>query len=396
MRIKSIEDFHVDGGWDVWSFLKITTDEGIVGWSEFSDERARRGLTAVIRSMAPSLIGKDPCEVGLITAVLRTQTLGSIGGLQALAIGAFENALLDVRAKSLGVPVYDLFGGALRTKLPLYWSHCAMYRAKNPDVFEKIIGQPAVRTLDDVKAAGEMVSKAGFRALKTNRLLLDPARLGGGAPRVARGAGATELNIEPWMVRDTVAQMEALRDGAGPDVALMLDLNFNYKTEGFLKLARALEPLELQWLEMDSHSPEALSTIRASTSTPIASLETMLGRRAIRPFAELQCVDVGIVDVVFNGLMESLRMASLLETCEINAAAHNTFSHLGTAISAHFCALIPNFRVLEFDIDEVPWRKDLVTHPVTIQNGELILSNRPGWGMDINESVAREHAAKKQ
>ena len=393
MKITRIEDIHVNGGWDTWSFLKVSTDEGLVGWSEFSEERARRGLTAAVRSMAPMLVGQDPREVGRITAQLRTLTLGSAGGLQALAIGAFENALLDIKAKALGVPVYELFGGALRKRLPMYWSHCAMYRAKCPEVFEKIIGQPAVRSLDDVKKAGRMVAESGFRALKTNRLLLDPARLNGGTPQVARGSGAFELNIEPWMVRETVAQMEALRDGAGPGVALMLDLNFNYKSEGFRRMAFALEPLELQWLEMDSHSPEALASIRAATRTPIASLETILGRRALRPFAQQQCVDVGIIDVVFNGMMESVRMAAQLETYEINVAAHNTFSHLGTAISAHFCAVIPNFRILEFDVDEVPWRKDLVTHPVTVDNGELVLSDRPGWGMDIDEEVARAHAA---
>ncbi len=360
MKITRVEDLHVNGGWDTWSFLKISTDEGLVGWSEFSEERARKGLTSVVRSMSSLLLGQDPREVGRITATLRTLTLGSAGGLQALAIGAFENALLDIKGKALGVPVYELFGGALRTRLPMYWSHCAMYRAKCPDIFEKIIGQPAVRNLDDVKRAGRMVADAGYRALKTNRLLLDPKRLHGGTPLVARGAGATELNIEPWMVRDTVAQMEALRDGAGPDVALMLDLNFNYKTEGFRRLALALEPLDLQWLEIDSHSPQALAAIRAATRTPIASLETILGRRALRPFVEQQCVDVGIIDVVFNGMMESVRI----------------------------------FRILEFDADEVPWRKDLVTHPVQIDNGELVLSDRPGWGLDINEEVARAHAAR--
>lgn len=395
MKISKVEDFHVDGGWDTWSFLKITTDSGIVGWSEFSEERARQGLTLVVRNMAGQLVGQDPREVGLITARLRTGTLGSLGGLQQLAIGAIENALLDIKARSLGVPVYELFGGALRKRLPLYWSHCAMYRAKCPDLFEKVIGQPAVRNLDDVKRAGAMVAEAGYRALKTNRLNLDAKRVAAGATIVGRGVGPFELNIEPWIIKEIVAQMEALRDGAGPDVALMLDLNFNYKSEGFLKIARALEHLNLQWLEMDTHNPDALAHIRASTRTPIASLETLLGRRAIRPFLERQCVDVGIIDVIFNGMLESFRMASLMETHEVNAAAHNTFSHLGTAISAHFCSVIPNFRILEFDTDEMPWRRDLVTRPLEIVNGELLLSDAPGWGMEINEEVAREHAVRR-
>lgn len=394
MKISKIEDFHVDGGWDVWSFLKITTDEGLVGWSEFSEARARRGLTAVIRSISPELIGEDPRDVGRISAKLHTAGLGCAGGLRMMAVGAFENACLDIKGKALGVPVYELFGGALRKRLPLYWSHCAMYRAKCPDLFEKVIGQAPVRNLDDVRRAGAMVASQGFKALKTNRLVLDPARLAGGPPVVGRGSGAFELNIEPWMVSDIVAQLEALRDGAGPGVALMMDLNYNYKSEGFRRIAKAVERFDMQWLEMDNHNAPALAAIRQSSSTPIASLETVLGRRALRPFAEAQAVDVGIIDVVFNGLLEAFRMAALLDAYDINVAAHNTFSHLGSAISAHFCAVVPNFRILEFDVDEVPWRKDLVSRPLVIESGELVLGDAPGWGMDINEEVALAHAAR--
>ncbi|RZA13143.1 MAG: mandelate racemase/muconate lactonizing enzyme family protein, partial [Lysobacteraceae bacterium] len=166
----------------------------------------------------------------------------------------------------------------------------------------------------------------------------------------------------------------------------------NYKTEGFRRIAKAVEKFDMMWLEMDTANAQALATVRQSTCTPIASLETVLGRRALRPFAEQQSVDVAIIDVVYNGLMESLRMAALLDAYEVNVAAHNTFSQLGTAISAHFCAVIPNFRVLEFDVDEVPWRTALVTRPLVIEDGELVLGDAPGWGMDINEDVAREHA----
>jgi galactonate dehydratase len=395
MKITRIEDLHVDGGWDVWSFIKISTDEGIVGWAEFSEERARQGLTALVRAMGKQLIGEDPRNAGLICAKLRQTTQGVGIGLQSLAIGAYENALLDIQAKAIGVPVHALFGGALRRRLPLYWSHFGMYRAKNPKIFEEVVGEPAVRCLDDLKAAAALVPQRGYKALKTNRLLLDPVRLKGATPSVARGAGPFELNIEPWMVSDIVDQLEALREGAGPEVALMMDLNFNYKTEGFRRIAKAVEKFDMMWLEIDTASAAALSTIRQSTSTPIASLETILGRRALLPFAQQQSVDVAIIDVVYNGLIESLRMASLLDAFEVNVAGHNTFSQLGTAITAHFCAVIPNFRVLEFDVDEVPWRPALVTRPLEIVDGELLINDAPGWGMDINEDVAREHAVAR-
>ena len=117
MKIVKAEHFHVDGGWDPWSFLKLTTDDGLVGWSEYSEARSRRGLTRVVLDMQELLIGEDPRDFARITMKLRTIMKSAIGGLQSLAIGAFENACLDIAAKALGVPVYALFGGALREPL---------------------------------------------------------------------------------------------------------------------------------------------------------------------------------------------------------------------------------------------------------------------------------------
>jgi galactonate dehydratase len=187
--------------------------------------------------------------------------------------------------------------------------------------------------------------------------------------------------------------METLRRGAGESVGLMLDLNFNFKPEGFRRLARALEPLDLTWLEIDSHAPAALAAIRQSTRLPIASLEAVLGRRALLPYLEAQAVDVAIVDVVFNGMAESMKMAALLDAFDVNVAAHNSHGPLGSLMSAHFCAAIPNFRVMEFDQDEVPWRRQLLTTPFTVEGGAFALPTGPGWGADIDEAVARAHPA---
>ncbi|RZS85306.1 mandelate racemase/muconate lactonizing enzyme family protein [Pigmentiphaga kullae] len=389
MKIARVEQFHVDGGWDDWSFLKLTTDDGLVGWSEFNQSRGRRGLASVVRGMADLVMGEDPRGVGRLSARLYALTQMTAGGLQALAIGAYENACLDLKAKALGIPVCELFGGALRSELPVYWSHFGMYRARNLDLFERVIGQAPVRRLDDLKRLAEEAARRGFRALKTNLLVFQDGK----PATIGRGTGAFELNIDHAIEQRVVDQLAALREGGGPGMGLMMDLNFNYKTEGLRRLARAVEPLALTWLEMDSHYPDALGLIRRTTSTPIASLETVLGRRALKPYLDAQAVDVGIVDVVFNGMAESVKMAALLDACEINVAAHNSHGPLGSLMSAHFCAVVPNLRFLEYDEDEVPWRRELLTRPWTMRDGNFVLPEGPGWGADIDEEVARAHAA---
>jgi len=391
MKIVKVEDIHVSGGWDNWSFLKLTTDEGLIGWSEFNQARGRRGLSSVIRDMKDLVIGENPRNVGRLGAKLYNIVQSTAGGLQSLAIGAYENACLDIKAKSLDVPVYELFGGALRQKLPTYWSHCGLYRSRNTELFEKVIGQFAVHGYDDIKRLGQEVAKRGFKALKTNLMVFEKGK----PAYVGRGSGPFEMNIETSIIERVVTQLSAFREGAGPGVGLMMDLNFNYKSEGFRRLAKAVEPFHMTWLEMDTHEPKALAAIRQSTSTPIASLEAVLGRRALKPYLDAQAVDVAIVDVVFNGMLESYKMAAMLDAYEVNVAAHNSHGPLGSLMSAHFCSVIPNFRILEFDEDEVPWRRQLLTKPFTVENGELMLPTGPGWGADINEEVARAHPAKQ-
>jgi L-alanine-DL-glutamate epimerase-like enolase superfamily enzyme len=389
VRITSVADLHVDGGWDRWSYLKISTDEGLVGWAEFSEERGRAGISVLLRDMAPKLVGQDPGEVGRIVATLVRDTRATNTGLMAMAIGAIENALLDLRGKELGVPARELIGGTLRSSIPAYWSHCGMYRINHPEHFTR-----PVRTLDDLRDVGAEVAAAGFGALKTNLMAIGRARPAGGAMTI-RGTDAFGMNIETNLLHLAVDLLGAFRDGAGDAVRLALDVNFNYKPEGLRQLAHILEPLDLMWLEADTSTASGLAAARASTKTPIASLETILGRRALRPFLEAESVDVALIDAVFNGAAESARMAAMCDAYEVNVAAHNAWSPLGTLINAGLCAVIPNFRILEYDHDAVPWRDDLFDEPLTVDRGSIILNNRPGWGIEPNEDVMRAHAATR-
>jgi L-alanine-DL-glutamate epimerase-like enolase superfamily enzyme len=394
MKIVRVETFQVDGGWESFSFLKLVTDDGLVGWSEYNEARGRKGLTGLLLNLAQSLIGMDPRAVNAIDALLYAQTRSTAGGLQSHASAALVNACLDIKAKALGVSVRDLLGGPVRERIPVYWSHCGLFRARYSHLFGTVIDAPPVRTLDDLRAAGREVAAAGFKALKTNVLIFAAPEVRLQGPGTGRGPGHPALNTEPEVIKAIVAQLEALRDGAGPNVQLAVDLNFHYKPEGFRRIAKAVEQFELMWLELDLFEPAALGFIRRSATTPIGSLEAVLGRRAIRPYLEERAVDVAIMDVQWNGMPETLRMAAMADSYEVNVAAHNSSGPLSTVISGHFCSVVPNLRMMEIDMDEVPWRPKLLTNPYRVENGEFVLPSGPGWGTEIDEDIARAHALK--
>ena len=163
MKIARIEDLHADFGWRTLSFLKVATDNGIVGWSEYYEGAGNRGLTAAIRALGQSLIGQDAGPTERLIAHLNGQTIQAIGGINQQAVGALVNALLDIKAKDLGVPVYALLGGPIRDRLRVYWSHCGSTRVRSA----KHVGKAPLRTYDDVAALGQEVVAAGYTALKT-------------------------------------------------------------------------------------------------------------------------------------------------------------------------------------------------------------------------------------
>ena len=386
MRITSLECLHADAGFRNFDFVKISTDEGLVGWSEYNEAFGGVGLTSLIENLAPLLVGQDPRPYESLIASMQAVRRLAPGGVVQQAIGAIENALLDVKAKALGIPVYEMLGGPVRDTIRLYWSHCGTYRLAWPEV----MNIPPVRTLDDVVAMGREVVDNGYSALKTNIFLLgDNPQLY--TPAFHRGPGFPELNAERTVLRAIGDQLAAFREGAGSDMDILVDLNFNFKTEGFLKMARAMEPYDLFWVEIDTRNPRALHYIRRGTSIPVASCEALFGRRDYKPFFDHQSMDVAIIDTPWNGVVESLKIASMAEIYEVNVAPHNFYGHLATMMNAHFCAVVPNFRIMEIDPDTVPWYDDLVTVQPQIENGSLRLPTGPGWGTDVNEEAVREH-----
>lgn len=392
MKITKMETFHADGGWRTLSFLKVTTDEGLIGWSEYNEGFGAGGVTELIHKFAPGAQTFDPREVGRMSESLRGSTRIAMGAITHQAIAAIENACIDIKAKALGVPVAALFGGPFREKLPLYWSHCGSFRVWRGDIFEKL-GYEPIRSLDDIKKLGQQAKARGFRSIKTNPMSFGPnARPFNAGLRL--GPGIIDRHMTPRVMGDITELLTAFREGIGPDTGLMLDVNFGLRTEGYIRLAKALEPHNLFWLEIDIHDPDALALIRRSSNTPITSLESIHGLRAYRPYFDSYSVDMAVIDVPWNGIWESVRIATLADAYEVDCAPHNFYGHLATLMSAHFCAAIPNFRIMEIEVDDVPWKDELVTVAPTIQNGELILPTTPGWGADVNEEALKKYPAK--
>lgn len=185
-RIERAELFEADAGWQRLSFLKLTAADGTTGWAEFSQHFAA-GLAGVVQALAAVAIGWDAREAQRLALDLQARGRAVGGGLHAQACAAVENACLDLKARLLGVPVYELFGGSHRSELPAYWSHCGLYRIRRPDLFA---GACVPRSLDDMRRVAAEVPARGFRALKTNLLSFAP---GGTAdvhmPGFARGPG---------------------------------------------------------------------------------------------------------------------------------------------------------------------------------------------------------------
>lgn len=393
MRIAKFETFHADGGWRVWSYLKISTDDGLIGWAEYAEGFGAGGVSELIHKFAPIVTGQDPRQIGKLSTQLRALTRLAAGGLNHQAIAAIENACLDIKAKAAGVPVCALFGGPFREKLPVYWSHCASFRVWRRDYFEQKLGMSPIRTLDDVAALGREAVARGFKAIKTNPLNLWPQSKPFNSG-FRMGPGMLERHPDDAQISEMRDVVAAFREGVGPHTGIMFDINFAQRPEGFLRIARALEEFNLAWFEIDIHDADALAYVRQQTRTPIASLEAIHGMGAYRPFLEKRAVDVAVVDVPWNGLWESVRIATLADAYEVDCAPHNFYGDLASLMSAHFCAAIPNFRIMELEVDDVPWKSELVTAAPRVENGEFIVPTAPGWGADINEDALRRYAVK--
>ena len=387
MKITNIETFIVDAGWRPWIFVKVESDSGLIGYGECSEARTPLGVVGTIQDMSEILIGTDPNAYEMRFWDMARKNIQGPGGIATKAMAGIENAIIDLKAKALGISVVELFGGPTRNETRLYWSHCGTTRALN----HKLLGTKPIKSLSDISDLGKEVVSKGYTALKTNVVLPgDPARTY--FPGFASGPGTTDQNVSNELLAHIVDLIETFRNSVGPTVDINLDLNFNFKPEAVMRIGKALEPFNLLWLETDIYNPDALKQIKESTSTKICTGENLFYMREYLPYFSKYCADVFMIDIPWNGFVQSKKIGDLAQVHDLNVAPHNYYSHLSSFISASLCAVLPNVRIMEIDVDDVPWKEELVTVQPDIESGYMKTPSGPGWGTDLNEKVAKKYA----
>ncbi len=406
MKIIRLKTAVVEGNFD-WTLVRIETDEGIRGLGEcfFAP-----GLTSILRSLEPLLIGEDPRDVRRLFRKLQLATsgAGSVAGFVYNAISGIEAALWDVLGQSLGVPIYRLLGGKFRDRVRIY-ADChggealesldEVLRSRQPSWVKQSEAHIArdyyaaadnvvPSTPDDYRKRALAMKAQGYTALKFD---LD----------VPGTEGFDPYNrcLSNPAIDHMVALIGAVRDAVGYEIDLAADCHWRYSVSDVIKVAHALEEFRLLWLE-DPVPPESLEALRAVNSrvrVPIATGENLYLFEGFREMLQTHSVGIATPDLQkVGGFAVACHIAQFADTQTIPIAPHNISSPVGTLASAHFCASIPNFLVLEFHASDVPFWNDLVDgipKPM-IQNGSIQLPDKPGLGVTLNEEIARKYARK--
>lgn len=353
MKIKSYEIFRCDAGWRLFSFLKLVTDTGPIGWSEYNESFGSPGLTGVIENLMPNVIGMDPMEIELVNAVLGTKSTQSRGGVVRQAIAAIENALLDIKGKALGVPVWKLLGGDGK---PLFSYATGGY-------YE--LDAPLQVCADEL------------------------------ADFVKRGYKAVKLKTAGLSIEKEVERIRLTRAAIGNDVHLMLDMNAAYDLEDCIRFAHAVEPYNIYWLEEPLHwylQPADFVTLAKNTVIPLAHGEREMTRFTARDFITSGALGFMQFDSTrFAGFTESLRVSHLAEQHGVRIAPH-----LVPEVHAHLISAFPR---LGFGVeshgnaDRDPLWFELFTERAQVKDGMVHLNDLPGFGFEIDWKTVKKYAA---
>ncbi|MEM7033140.1 MAG: mandelate racemase/muconate lactonizing enzyme family protein [Chloroflexota bacterium] len=358
-------------GGSVWTFVRIYTDEGIVGTGECNSAAASASGFATkeaILHLKPRLIGEDPMNVGPLYEKLRRS--GRYGGTTTapiiFAITGIENALYDIAGKALNVPAYVLLGGKFRDKIRLY-ADCHAGDDESPQAY-------ADKALEVIE---EGYSAIKFDVDKTGVGKLDP---------INWTVGAKEMSHIIDLVQTT-------REAIGYEIDLAIDCHGQFDLPSAITFTKAVEDLRLLWVEepVPAENMDALAQVKASTSTVICTGENQYTRYEFVELLQRQACDIIMPDLAkAGGMMEGKRIAEIADAYYVPIAPHNVSSPLGMMAACHVCTSIPNFLLLEFHGREISWWEDLCEGDKPfIRDGWMHLSEEPGLGVELNDEAAK-------
>jgi galactonate dehydratase len=367
LTVKGLEVFRVKVNHrGNWTIARLQTSGGITGLGDASQSGKDDQTLVYLKQFSDLLKGRSIFDVEW----LRKKTAPAIheyGKPAAVAASALDQCLWDLQGQALSVPAYDLFGGRIQERIRLYANINRSTEDRTPQGFARMADKAIAASFDAVKLA----------------------------PFDEMPRGSTDRK---QIERDTqrgIDCAQAVRQTIGPDRDLLIDAHSHFNREDGLDLARRFETLRLFWLEEVTPAKpiEDLAAINRVATMPTAGGESIQGIAGFYQYIKAEAVDIVMPDVkVCGGMLEMKKIASLAEGAGLITSPHGPASPIGNLTAAHVIATIPNFNILEFSYGEVPWRAELIDPPEQIIGGGLLLSQRPGLGVKLNEKAAAKYA----
>jgi galactonate dehydratase len=367
VKVVSVSSVVVNARMRNWVFVKVETDQpGLTGWGEASLEWSTRAVVGAIEDLAELVVGEDPRKTEHLWQVMYRQHFFKGGAVTMSAISGIDQALYDIKAKDLGVPLYQLLGGAVRDRVRMY-DHLgggdidAVYNEASVERF----AERARASVND-----------GFSALK---ILAVPCT------RMLDGSAA---------IRDAAKLMEAVREAVGDDVDVMVDLHGRTTPAMAIQYGHALIDYRPWFLEepCQPENVDAMVEVARALPIPIATGERLVTRFEFRELLEKRACAVLQPDVCHcGGISEIKKIASMAETYYVSVAPHNPLGPIATMVNVHFGVSTPNFLIQELMRLDVPWRYEVVDSELALVDGYVSPPTRPGIGIEVNEKEAAKH-----
>ena len=341
-----------------WIFVRITAEDGTYGWGEASTQYKDAAVEAEILDFAKYLKGKDAFQIEHVWTSLHRRVTWTGGPVTMSAISGIDLALCDLKARSLGIPVYELFGGKVRDDVPTY-ANGWMSGAVTPD--------------DHHRLATEAVSE-GWNALK-----FYPFK----GPQV----------VTPQRIKSAVELVAAVRDAVGPDVEVAIDVRGRLDMWSAQHAAKAVEHLNIAWLEEPImwDNIDSLKALSDAVSIPISTGEQLYGRWDFRPLIESNAARIIQPDICHaGGITELRKIAAAAETYHISVAPHNSNGPISTVASLHLDMCTPNIFKQEIFLSFLDRYDEVLTRTIERADGFARVPDGPGWGTDIDlDAVAK-------